>query len=163
MSPNLSLNRMESIDFYLSQIINGDIPIGFFEAVSRKITDLPPLFGFWYQLFAGAIANGMCAIAFFNTGWEAMWVATAIGLVVIGPLNYLASKFPAFSLISSPATAFFSGFICRSMVVAGVLPRACLRGTELSCIINNAPGISLALAALELSSRQVSPNRPVVL
>ena len=41
------------------------------------------------------------------------------------------------------------------MVVANLLPRGCLRGAELACIINIAPGISLALAALELSSKSI--------
>ncbi len=155
ISPSLSLTRMEALDYYVTQIIEGGIPGRFLDAVVLNVADMPPLFNFWFQLFAGALSNSMVAIAFFNTGWEGFWIAGAIGLVIIGPLNFVGSKVPSFALIVSPTVAVASGFLCRALVVGGLLPRGCLRGTELSCIINNAPGISLAISALELSSQQV--------
>ncbi len=91
----------------------------------------------------------------------------------MSPLSLVSAAIPSFAMysfhfkwsfffhvlffpsIASPVTAFLTGFICRAFVVASLLPRGCLSGTELSSIITLAPGLSLAIAAMELSSRSI--------
>lgn len=66
---------------------------------------------------------------------------------------WLGSHKPAFGFLLGPLAAFVSGLVVRTLAIANVLPRGCMGGTELACIITLAPGISLALASFELASR----------
>ena len=107
---------MEALDGWIGQLVRQDIPLryigmdvvscvsflflSFIDVIVITASDMDPLFNGWFQWIAGAISSGCSAVAFFNTGWEAAWIAGSIGLVVIGPLSYAAMKQPAFALIS---------------------------------------------------------------
>lgn len=96
-----------------------------------------------------------CSHSVLLKGWEGVWISFAIGVCVLSPLSLLSAKVPSFAIVASPATAFCTGFICRALVVANLLPRGCLSGTELSAISNcfkNVFGLPLFFLTVVLQS-----------
>jgi uncharacterized membrane protein YjjP (DUF1212 family) len=150
-----SLNKMEEMDAFLEAVSRGVLTKRTLAAIALKVQNIMPLYGKILNWLAVAALNGSSAVAFFNLGLSGAVITTLIGLVIIGPLNLVAWRFPNFALLIAPVSAIFSGFIVRSAAVLNLLPRACISGTHLSAIVTFAPGIPLAIAALELGSKSV--------
>jgi uncharacterized membrane protein YjjP (DUF1212 family) len=150
-----SLNKMEEMDAFLEAVIQGTLSKRMLAAIALKVQNTGPLFGKVLNWLAAAALNGSSAVAFFKLGWAGAVVATLIGLVIVGPLNLLAHRFPNFGLLVGPVVAMLSGFIVRSAAVLNLLPRDCISGTHLSAIVTFAPGIPLAISALELASKSI--------
>lgn len=152
---DFSLNRMEVMDAYLEGVYEGQVPSTLLQAIVWNVRGLEPQFGQIITLIGTTFLNAAGAVTFFGQGWQGCALAGAIGLVVIGPLTFLARKMPNLALLLAPMVAFVTGFVVRSAVVLGLLSLNCLYGTHLSAVVSLAPGIPLATAALELASRSI--------
>lgn len=155
LHPGLSLSRMEAVDHYIGLLRTGQIPKGFLKALRIKIESTPVLFGIHWQAWIICFCNGACALGFFGATWPGVLISFLIGLVIFAPLTYVSTRWPSFALVTSPVASFCAGFFSYAAVCWGLLLPGCLAKTELSSIITLAPGLSLALAALELSSRSI--------
>ncbi len=155
ISASLTLTRMERID----ALIDGVTKLHQYDrqmipALVRAIEEGRTFASHWVWL-AAATLNAAYALAVFRQPWLGVLAAFLVGMVVQGPVEKLASHYVHVSFVVNPIVSLLAGFVATCAAILGLIPRPCLNGLELSMIIALAPGLSLSIGALELSTRSV--------
>ncbi|KAI8379716.1 uncharacterized protein BYT42DRAFT_569766 [Radiomyces spectabilis] len=115
-----------------------------------KVYQLPPIYPVWLNPFAYALAAFSGCILFFGGRWQEAGVAAALGMV-FAVYEVFSGRILSFQPIWEITVCIIIGFVARALTRYGV----CFTPIAFSAFIVMLPGYTMAVAIIELVSRQL--------